>query len=163
MYRQVIQKFPQSTAGKLSHEKLYKVFSETDRSMEYTVTQPPNDPKAAYRAAFTLIKKRQYDQAIVAMLAFIKNFPQQGTLVGNAYYWLGEVHMVQGDDSLAIVSFENVFSKFPQHRKIPDALYKAGVAYSHAGNVSKANKFWQRVIAEYPESSAAKLALEKVN
>ena len=71
--------------------------------------------------------------------------------------------MVQGDDSLAIVSFENVFSKFPQHRKIPDALYKAGVAYSHAGNVSKANKFWQRVIAEYPESSAAKLALEKVN
>jgi len=56
-----------------------------------------------------------------------------------------------------------VISKFPQHRKIPDALYKAGVAYQNTGNVDKANQLLQRVLAEYPESSAARLALEKVN
>jgi TolA-binding protein len=71
--------------------------------------------------------------------------------------------MVQGDASLAVVSFEYVISKFPQHRKIPDALYKAGVAYQNTGNVDKANQLLQRVLAEYPESSAARLALEKVN
>jgi tol-pal system protein YbgF len=92
----------------------------------------------------------------------VKNFPQSD-LVGNAYYWLGEVYMVQGDASLAVVSFEYVISKFPQHRKIPDALYKAGVAYQNTGNVDKANQLLQRVLAEYPESSAARLALEKVN
>ena len=162
MYRQVIQKFPQSKAGKLSREKLYKEFSETDSSRAYTVTQPPNDPKAAYRAAYELIRKRQFNASIVALLAFVKNFPQSA-LVVNAYYWLGEVYMVQGDASLAIVSFENVFSKHTQHRKIPDALYGAGVAYKNIGNVSKANKLWQRVIAEYPQSSAARKALEEVN
>ena len=140
--------------------------TETSTTETQTLAgQAPNDPEAAkiaYKAAYALIRKRQFDASIVALLAFVKNFPQSD-LVGNAYYWLGEVYMVQGDASLAVVSFEYVISKFPQHRKIPDALYKAGVAYSHAGNVSKANKFWQRVIAEYPESSAAKLALEKVN
>ena len=127
--------------------------------------QAPSDPEAAnvaYKAAYALIRKRQFDASVVALLAFVKNFPQSD-LVGNAYYWLGEVYMVQGDASLAVVSFEYVISKFPQHRKIPDALYKAGVAYQNTGNVDKANQLLQRVLAEYPESSAARLALEKVN
>ena len=144
------------------------IASATETSTTQTQTlagQAPNDPEAAkiaYKAAYALIRKRQFDASIVALLAFVKNFPQSD-LVGNAYYWLGEVYMVQGDASLAVVSFEYVISKFPQHRKIPDALYKAGVAYQNTGNVDKANQLLQRVLAEYPESSAARLALEKVN
>ncbi|WP_443638192.1 tol-pal system protein YbgF [Candidatus Njordibacter sp. Uisw_058] len=140
--------------------------TETSTTETQTLAgQAPNDPEAAkiaYKAAYALIRKRQFDASIVALLAFVKTFPQSD-LVGNAYYWLGEVYMVQGDASLAVVSFENVISKFPQHRKIPDALYKAGVAYQNTGNVDKANQLLQRVLAEYPESSAARLALEKVN
>jgi len=144
------------------------IASATETSTTETQTlagQAPNDPEAAnvaYKAAYALIRKRQFDASVVALLAFVKNFPQSD-LVGNAYYWLGEVYMVQGDASLAVVSFEYVISKFPQHRKIPDALYKAGVAYQNTGNVDKANQLLQRVLAEYPESSAARLALEKVN
>ena len=144
------------------------IASATETSTTQTQTlagQAPNDPEAAnvaYKSAYALIRKRQFDASVVALLAFVKNFPQSD-LVGNAYYWLGEVYMVQGDASLAVVSFEYVISKFPQHRKIPDALYKAGVAYQNTGNVDKANQLLQRVLAEYPESSAARLALEKLN
>ena len=149
-----------STAGPIA--------SATETSTTQTQTlagQALNDleaAKIAYKAAYALIRKRQFDASIVALLAFVKNFPQSD-LVGNAYYWLGEVYMVQGDASLAVGSFEYVISKFPQHRKIPDALYKAGVAYQNTGNVDKANQLLQRVLAEYPESSAARLALEKLN
>ena len=140
--------------------------TETSATQTQTLAgQAPNDPEAAkiaYKAAYALIRKRQFDASIVALLAFVKNFPQS-VLAGNAYYWLGEVYMVQGDASLAVGSFEYVISKFPQHRKIPDALYKAGVAYQNTGNVDKANQLLQRVLAEYPESSAARLALEKLN
>ena len=143
-----------------------KPATETPTTETQTLAvQAPSDPEAAkvaYKAAYALIRKRQFDASVVALLAFVKNFPQSD-LVGNAYYWLGEVYMVQGDASLAVVSFEYVISKFPQHRKIPDALYKAGVAYQNTGNVDKANQLLQRVLAEYPESSAARLALEKVN
>ena len=129
------------------------------------VIQEPYDPeieKAAYKAAFGLIRERQYDASIEALLAFLTDFPQ-GLLVGNAHYWLGEVYMVQGDASLAAQSFEYVIREFPDHRKIPDALYKAGVAYQNIGDIDKANQLLRRVLQEYPDSSAARLAHERVN
>jgi tol-pal system protein YbgF len=125
-------------------------------------TYDPEVEKAAYNAAFTLIRERQYDASIVALQAFVNDF-RQGALLGNAHYWLGEVYMVQGDASLAAESFEIVIGEFPEHRKIPDALYKAGVAYQNVGNVVKANQMLQRVLQEYPDSSAARLAHERVN
>ena len=125
-------------------------------------TYDPEVEKAAYNAAFTLIRERQYDASIVALQAFVNDF-RQGALLGNAHYWLGEVYMVQGDASLAAESFEIVIGEFPEHRKIPDALYKAGVAYQNLGNVVKANQMLQRVLQEYPDSSAARLAHERVN
>lgn len=125
-------------------------------------TYGPEAEKADYKAAFTLIRERQYDASIEALLAFINNYPQ-GELLGNAYYWLGEVYMVQGDASLAAISFEYVISEFPEHRKIPDALYKAGVAYQNLGDMAKANELLNRVLLEYTDSSAARLAQERVN
>ena len=125
-------------------------------------TYDPEVEKAAYNAAFALIRERQYDASIVALQAFVNDF-RQGALLGNAHYWLGEVYMVQGDASLAAESFEIVIGEFPEHRKIPDALYKAGVAYQNLGNVVKANQMLQRVLQEYPDSSAARLAHERVN
>ena len=155
---------PQTVASQVN-DSLTAVTVTPTTETQTPAVQAPSDPEAAnvaYKAAYALIRKRQFDASVVALLAFVKNFPQSD-LVGNAYYWLGEVYMVQGDASLAVVSFEYVISKFPQHRKIPDALYKAGVAYQNTGNVDKANQLLQRVLAEYPESSAARLALEKVN
>ena len=129
------------------------------------VIQEAYDPeieKLAYKAAFGLIRERQYDASIEALLTFLNDFPE-GLLVGNVHYWLGEVYMVQGDASLAAQSFEYVIREFPGHRKIPDALYKAGVAYQNVGNNNKANQLLQRVLEEYPDSSAARLAQERVN
>ena len=155
---------PQTVASQVN-DSLTAVPVTPTTETQTPAVQAPSDPEAAnvaYKAAYALIRKRQFDASVVALLAFVKNFPQSD-LVGNAYYWLGEVYMVQGDASLAVGSFEYVISKFPQHRKIPDALYKAGVAYQNTGNVDKANQLLQRVLAEYPESSAARLALEKLN
>ncbi|MGY8862057.1 MAG: YbgF trimerization domain-containing protein, partial [Pseudomonadales bacterium] len=55
-------------------------------------TYDPEVEKAAYNAAFALIRERQYDASIVALLAFVNDF-RQGALLGNAHYWLGEVYM----------------------------------------------------------------------
>jgi tol-pal system protein YbgF len=125
-------------------------------------TYDPEIEKAAYKAAFGLIRERQFDASIEALLAFLNDFPQ-GSLVGNAHYWIGEVHMVQGDTSLAIQSFEYVIREFPDNRKIPLALYKAGVAYQKLGDIDKAKKLLQRVLQEYPGSSVSRLAYERLN
>ena len=133
-----------------------------DQAVVIQEAYDPEIEKLAYKAAFGLIRERQYDASIEALLTFLNDFPE-GVLVGNAHYWLGEVYMVQGDASLAAQSFEYVIREFPDHRKTPDALYKAGVAYQNVGNNNKANQLLQRVLREYPDSSAARLAQERVN
>ena len=133
-----------------------------DQAVVIQEAYDPEIEKLAYKAAFGLIRERQYDASIEALLNFLNDFPE-GVLVGNAHYWLGEVYMVQGDASLAAQSFEYVIREFPSHRKTPDALYKAGVAYQNVGNNNKANQLLQRVLQEYPDSSAARLAQERVN
>ena len=133
-----------------------------DQAVVIQEAYDPEIEKLAYKAAFGLIRERQYDASIEALLTFLNDFPE-GVLVGNAHYWLGEVYMVQGDASLAAQSFEYVIREFPGHRKTPDALYKAGVAYQNVGNNNKANQLLQRVLQEYPDSSAARLAQERVN
>ena len=133
-----------------------------DQAVVIQEAYDPEIEKLAYKAAFGLIRERQYDASIEALLTFLNDFPE-GLLVGNAHYWLGEVYMVQGDASLAAQSFEYVIREFPGHRKTPDALYKAGVAYQNVGNNNKANQLLQRVLREYPDSSAARLAQERVN
>ena len=136
--------------------------NSTQQDVQSQESYDPAEEKAAYKVAFALIRERQYDAAIVSLLAFVKDYPK-GDLLGNAHYWLGEVYMVQGDASLAARSFEYVIAEFPQHRKIPDALYKAGVAYQNVGDVDQARLLLQRVLNEYPDSSAARLATERVN
>lgn len=136
--------------------------TSTKQITQIQTSYDPLEEKAAYQAAFNLIRERQYDASIIALLAFVSDFPQ-GILEGNAHYWLGEVYMVQGDAPLAAKSFEYVIAEFPQHRKIPDALYKAGVAFQSVGDMDKANQMLQRVLTEYPDSSAARLAIERVN
>ena len=133
-----------------------------DQAVVIQEAYDPEIEKLAYKAAFGLIREQQYDASIEALLTFLNDFPE-GLLVGNAHYWLGEVYMVQGDASLAAQSFEYVIREFPGHRKTPDALYKAGVAYQNVGNNNKANQLLQRVLREYPDSSAARLAQERVN
>jgi len=133
-----------------------------DQAVVIQEAYDPEIEKLAYKAAFGLIRERQYDASIEALLTFLNDFPE-GVLVGNAHYWLGEVYMVQGDASLAAQSFDYVIREFPGHRKTPDALYKAGVAYQNVGNNNKANQLLQRVLQEYPDSSAARLAQERVN
>ena len=137
-------------------------FIALDQAVVIQEAYDPEIEKLAYKAAFGLIRERQYDASIEALLTFLNDFPE-GVLVGNAHYWLGEVYMVQGDASLAAQSFEYVIREFPDHRKTPDALYKAGVAYQNVGNNNKANQLLQRVLQEYPDSSAARLAQERVN
>ena len=52
-------------------------------------------------------------------------------------------------------AFVQVVSLWPEHPKVPDALYKLGVVYDQLGVQSDATRYFQRVLAEHPDSAAA--------
>ena len=117
----------------------------------------PEKEKLYYEAAFDLIKNKDFDNAVKAFNAFLRKYPQSA-YAGNAQYWLGEVHLAQGNLQEAGKAFALVNQNYASHAKVSDALYKLGVVEQRLGNADKARTIFQQVAAQYPSSSAAGLA-----
>lgn len=117
----------------------------------------PEKEKLFYDASFDLIKERDFEKAQQAFSAFLRKYPKS-QYAGNAQYWLGEVHLVQGDLQAAGTAFARVSHDYPEHNKVPDSLYKLADVERRLGNADKARGIMQQVVADYPNSSAAQLA-----
>jgi len=115
----------------------------------------------AYRAAYALVRNQEFDDAVAAFKQFLERFPD-GRYAANAHYWLGELYLVlqPPDPEAARQSFTLLLDQYPGNAKEPDALYKLGRVHFIKGNRDRSREFLDRVIRQYPESSAAGLAKE---
>jgi len=120
--------------------------------------QPGAEERKAYEQIQDLIRnQKKYDEAISRIYEFIDEYPE-GDLTVNAYYWLGEVYLVKPQLEQAKQAFTIVATRFADHRKAPDAVYKLGVTHDRLGEEEQARRSMQTVIEDYPSSSAADLA-----
>lgn len=120
--------------------------------------QPSEEERSAYQKVQTLIHQdKNYDQAINGLYDFIDEY-DEGDLTVNAYYWLGEVYLVEDQLEQARQAFTIVATRYGDHRKAPDAVYKLGVTLDRLGNKEQARSRMETVIEDYPGTSAAGLA-----
>lgn len=112
---------------------------------------------AAYQAAFGLVRERQFDQAAEAFERFVTDYPSSPR-VANSYYWLGEIYLAQQKLEASQKAFLQVVDGFAGSPKVPDALYKLGVLQDQLGNGEQSAHYMERVLREYPNTSAARLA-----
>jgi len=118
--------------------------------------------KKAYRAASQKVKDRQFDEARVSLVAFIKAHPSSH-YVPNAYFLLGELYYLDSDLTKAQQSFETLIKQHPSHRKIADARFKLGKVYHQLGDNDSARSMLESVLNDYPGSTAANPAREYLN
>lgn len=118
--------------------------------------------KAAYDAAYSLVPMRQFDDAIAAFRQFLVDFPD-GRYAPNANYWLGELYLVSEPPDLesARQAFALLISEYPEHPKVPDALYKLGIVQFMKGNREKAREYLDLVVAQYGSSNSAVVKLAR--
>ena len=116
-----------------------------------------DNEREAYQYAFDLMRNRQYQESLAGFEEIIVAFPN-GQYTPNAYYWIGELYLAQGDNEKSRQSFIQVISLYPDHQKVPDAMYKLGVVYFALGDNQSALRYLGQVQQEYPNSSAAGLA-----
>lgn len=135
--------------------------ASTDAEMKTREYRAPTKKEQAdYDEIQTLIReKKAYDSAIDKLYSFISEYPE-GDLTVNAYYWLGEVYLVKPQLQQAKQAFSIVATRFSDHRKAPDALYKLGVTQARMGDDAEARSTLKSVSGKYPNSNAAKLASE---
>ncbi|WP_169579619.1 tol-pal system protein YbgF [Saccharospirillum impatiens] len=115
------------------------------------------DVLAEYNAARELIRNRDFPGAIAALSDFAQAHPNH-ELTPNAWYWLGEVHLVSREVTQAQAAFETVVDDFGSHSKVPDSLYKLGVIAQQQEQGPRATQLFNRVISDYPGSQSAKLS-----
>lgn len=115
----------------------------------------------AYNAAFKLIDQKEYKQAQLAFLAFIKKYPKTPYL-SDAQYWSGELYLVSGQADKASQQFRAVISnKNALHR--PDAMRQLGTIFLAKGDSAHAKEQFQDVIKDYPGTNAAKVAKQQLS
>ncbi|HDZ56795.1 hypothetical protein LCGC14_2593240 [marine sediment metagenome] len=120
--------------------------------------QPGAEERKAYQAIQDLIHdQKKYDEAISGLYEFIDKYPE-GDLTVNAYYWLGEVYLVKPQLEQARQAFSIVATRYADHRKAPDAVYKLGVTLDQLDKKADARRQMEQVINDYPKTEAAKLA-----
>lgn len=122
---------------------------------------PGGSDRDNYRAAFELLKGQRYEPAAMAFEQFLVTFPDS-ELADNAQYWLAESHYVTKSFTQALGEFESVIGRYPRSLKVPDALLKMGYCNYELKQMDDARTSLTRVQSDYPETTAARLAGQRL-
>lgn len=113
----------------------------------------------AFKDAFALVRKSQFDQALQAFEQFLVTYPDSA-LTANVLYWTGEVHRAQSNPDLEKASFayQQVIERYPNNAKVADAYYKLGLSQQGLEQTEKAKATMNKLIELFPDQVTAELA-----
>ena len=118
-----------------------------------------NSEIGMYRRGMAFIDAEDYEQATALFQQILETYPN-GERVADAMYWLAEIHrnVEPKDLERARQYFVQMVTLYGDHARIPEALAKLGMVYHELGNVTRALEYLERVMAEFPDHDAARLA-----
>lgn len=122
---------------------------------------PGGSDRDNYQAAFELVKEQRYEPAALAFQQFLVSFPDSD-LAANAQYWLAESYYVTQKFDDALNAFQVVINEYPRSRKVADALLKMGYCNYELQRWDAAKTSLARVQADFPDTTAARLAGQRL-
>lgn len=126
------------------------------------ITATVSEERAAYQAAFDMLKEGRYQAANTAFNDFLQRYPQS-SYAGNSQYWLGESNYVTRQFPQAVKEFQLVLSNYPTSNKVADAMLKLGYTYYELQEFDTATMHLVELRKAYPKSTAARLAGKRLD
>ncbi len=114
-----------------------------------------------YQEALDLIKTKKYSEAKKTLRKYIDTNPG-GNRIANAHFWTGECEYNMQRYEEAILEYQHVISKFPKSNKVPDALYKQGLAFVKLGDAESARIVLSKLVKRFPGSPQASVAKKQL-
>lgn len=121
----------------------------------------PIKEQDSYQTAFNLLKAGRYDEAAGAFNEFLARYPSS-KYSDNAQYWLGEAYYVTRRFDPAMQEFKRLIQTHPNSPKLTHALLKVGYIYDEKGMKTEAEQALSDLVTRYPQSTAARLANERL-
>jgi tol-pal system protein YbgF len=119
------------------------------------------DEQAAYEQALNILREGRYADAAQAYQQFLVNYPN-GRYADNAQYWLAETQYVTRQFQSGLDEFGKVVNLYPNSLKVPDAQLKMGYIHYEMGNWKAAREQLETLVQLHPDSTAARLASERL-
>lgn len=119
---------------------------------------PSSPEQAAYNQARELAQQKRFEDAIKAFDTVVQKHPQSSQ-AASSLYWLGELYLLLPEPKVeqSRQAYIRLLDRFPNSKRIPTTLYKLGIIYNQLGQRDKSKEYFDRVVKEYPGSSAARL------
>lgn len=144
--------------------------NQREAQAEAPVVANPTDSNAVvgsaeardiYDIALQQLRRSSVVTARDGFIAILNNFPDD-PLVPDARFMLGEAWAGSNPDSAA-AAYAQVANDYPDSPRAPTALFKLGRIAQRQGKTEEARRFYQRIIAGYPNSDEAALAQSQLN
>lgn len=117
--------------------------------------------RAAYEKALDILRDGRYQEAAAAYQKFLQDYPGS-RYAANAQYWLAETFYVTRDFDRALQEFSRVIEQYPDAAKVPDAMLKLGYIHYELGKWAEARAMLEDVVKRYPNTTAARLAGDRL-
>lgn len=105
-----------------------------------------------YQEAYSLIKNKDYKNASEAFEKFITDYPNTD-LSGNAYYWLGEICTVKGDNNKAAVYYLKGYQANAKGSRASDNLLKLAKSLAKMDKKQEACTTLNKLKKEFPTAN----------
>ncbi len=114
-----------------------------------------------YKQSFGLLKAADYENAIIGFREYLSKFAD-GKFAANSMFWIGEAYWVTQDYTKAIEEYTELTRVFPESQKSSHALLKIGYCYEKLGKEIEARKALEYLQEKFPNSTASRLGLVKL-
>ena len=124
-------------------------------------TTSPATEQAEYDKALAILREGRYVEAAAAFNRFLADHPGS-SYADNASYWLGETYYVTRDFDRALTTFSKLVEFHPASPKVPDTRLKIGFIHYENQNWPAARQELNVVVNDYPGTTAARLASDRL-
>jgi len=155
----------ENTLGSLKitseEEKIDKTPNDGKNEDDLQTAQLNLSPEDQFQIAFDNIRQKNWEEAKSLLKNFIEN-NISNQLSGSAYYWLGELYILEKEYREAALTFAEGYQKFPKSIKAPDMLFKLSQSLYEVNKIDEACKTVEKFIIDYPANKFIKNANSKL-
>ncbi len=113
---------------------------------------PTKEVAEMYAVGKDLLKEKNYAAARKAFEGFMENH-MEDPLAGQAQYWLGEIHLAEGDYKKASVAFLKAYRDFPSSTKRSDSLLKLAESLNKLQKNKEACATLEKLLTDFPTAN----------
>lgn len=110
----------------------------------------------SYEKALQSMRSGHYRGALVSFKDIKSKLSPNSPYNADLNYWMGTAYYLLGEYKDAIEFFSNVYERWPESERAPDALFNLVNSYYQTNQKSEAKIAGENLVKNYPHSAAAK-------